>query len=105
MSNALGSPPVVTGKRKRPAVSYVESNALLDDVLSNAKSDKDEDSDDQSDDDGTFGSRRKVRFRVLDCRTPDIMTNNSQTAHQENISEEEEQEELDTEEGKAFSLS
>lgn len=60
MSSALGSPPVVTGKRKRPAVSYVESNALLDDVLSDAGSDNDEDNDIQSDDDGTFGSRRKV---------------------------------------------
>lgn len=105
MSNALGSPPVVTGKRKRPAVSYVESNALLDDVLSDAESDNDEYSDVQSDDDGTFGTRRKVSSSSLISQNWTTWPTIPQTAHQENTTEEEKQKEPNTKESKAFSIS
>lgn len=60
MSDAFESPPILTGKRKRTTVSYIEVDEDLDDVLSDLEEASDEESAVETDDDGTFGSRRKV---------------------------------------------
>lgn len=61
MSNVFESPPVLTGKRKRTAVSYVDTDDILDEVLSDVGESSNDENDIVSDDDGTFGSRRKVK--------------------------------------------